>query len=69
MFCLFRVAIRSGDYYMFDYESDEVEEEVKEDEATIAQEQVNCGSEKIFHYQGRRLDFASIGDERGPCHW
>lgn len=35
------IAIRSGDYYMFDYESDEEEEEeVKPDEATAAQEQV-----------------------------
>jgi hypothetical protein len=36
------VAIRSGDYYMFDYESDEEEEDdVKPDEATAAQEQVH----------------------------
>lgn len=36
------LAIRSGDYYMYDYESDdEVEiDEGKEDEATVAQEQV-----------------------------
>ncbi|CAF1085642.1 unnamed protein product [Adineta ricciae] len=33
-------AIRSGDYYMYEYESDEEEEEVKEDEATVAQEQI-----------------------------
>ncbi len=35
------IAIRSGDYYMFDYESDEEEDEGNQDEATIAQEQVN----------------------------
>jgi hypothetical protein len=35
------VAIRSGDYYMFDYQSDEEEDEGNQDEATIAQEQVN----------------------------
>ena len=34
-------AILSGDYYMFDYESDEEEDEGKQDEATVAQEQVN----------------------------
>lgn len=34
------LAIRSADYYIFDYESDEEEEEGKEDEATVAQEQV-----------------------------
>ncbi len=34
------IAIRSGDYYMFDYESDEEEDEGKQDEATAAQEQV-----------------------------
>jgi hypothetical protein len=33
-------AIRSGDYYMFEYESDEEEMEEKEDEATVAEEQV-----------------------------
>ncbi|CAF1290006.1 unnamed protein product [Adineta steineri] len=33
-------AIRSGDYYMFDYESDEEEDEGKQDEATAAQEQI-----------------------------
>ncbi|CAF4583045.1 unnamed protein product, partial [Rotaria sp. Silwood2] len=32
--------IRSGDYYMFDYESDEKEDEEKQDEATVAQEQI-----------------------------
>ncbi len=35
------LAIRSGDYYMFDYESDEEEDEGNQDEATVAQEQVN----------------------------
>jgi len=35
------LAIRSGDYYMYDYESDEEEvDEGKSDEATVAQEQV-----------------------------
>ncbi len=35
------LAIRSGDYYMYDYESDEEEvDEGKLDEATVAQEQV-----------------------------
>ncbi len=34
-------AIRSADYYMFEYESDEEEvEEEKKDEATVAEEQV-----------------------------
>lgn len=37
----FRLAIRSGDYYMFDDESDQEEDEGKQDEATLAQEQVN----------------------------
>ncbi|CAF1290556.1 unnamed protein product, partial [Rotaria sordida] len=32
--------IRSGDYYMFEYESDEEEDEGKQDEATFAQEQI-----------------------------
>ena len=35
------LAIRSGDYYMFDYESDQEDDEGKQDEATFAQEQVN----------------------------
>ena len=39
-FIVFALAMRSGDYYMYEYESDEEEEEVKEDEATVAQEQV-----------------------------
>jgi len=41
-FYLIILAIRSGDYYMYEYESDdeEVEEEEKPDEATVAQEQV-----------------------------
>ncbi|CAF0897645.1 unnamed protein product [Adineta ricciae] len=34
------LAIRSGDYYMFDYQSDEEEDEGKQDEATVAQEQI-----------------------------
>lgn len=34
------LAIRSGDYYMFDYESDQEEDEEKQDEATRAQEEV-----------------------------
>ncbi|CAF0821922.1 unnamed protein product [Adineta steineri] len=33
-------AIRSGDYYMFEYESDEEVDEGKQDEATVAQEQI-----------------------------
>ncbi|CAF4609223.1 unnamed protein product, partial [Rotaria sp. Silwood2] len=33
-------AIRSGDYYMFEYESEEPKDEGKEDEATVAQEQI-----------------------------
>ncbi|CAF1302563.1 unnamed protein product, partial [Didymodactylos carnosus] len=33
-------AIRSGDYYMFDYESDEIVDESKKDDATAAQEQI-----------------------------
>ena len=40
----FILAIRSGDYYMYEYDSDEEEEEVDEGEpgeATVAQEQVN----------------------------
>lgn len=35
------LAIRSGDYYMFDDESDQEIDEGKQDEATLAQEQVN----------------------------
>ena len=35
------LAIRSGDYYMFDDESDQEDDEGKQDEATLAQEQVN----------------------------
>lgn len=34
------LAIRSGDYYMFEYESDQEEDEEKQDEATRAQEEV-----------------------------
>ncbi|CAF4702929.1 unnamed protein product [Rotaria sp. Silwood1] len=33
-------AIRSGDYYMFEYESEEQEDEEKPDEATVAEEQI-----------------------------
>jgi hypothetical protein len=40
IFDFFFVAIRSGDYYMFEYESDEEEDEGKQDESTAAQEQV-----------------------------
>ncbi|CAF5189494.1 unnamed protein product, partial [Rotaria sp. Silwood1] len=32
--------IRSGDYYMFEYESEEQEDEEKPDEATVAEEQI-----------------------------
>lgn len=41
-FYLIILAIRSGDYYMYDYESDDEEEvdEGKTDEVTVAQEQV-----------------------------
>ena len=50
---LFRLilAIRSGDYYMYEYDSDEeVEAEIEEetnDEATVAQEQVNFDERNV----------------------
>ena len=50
----FILAIRSGDYYMYEYGSDEEEEELEEeenkDESTVAQEQVLFISRGI-HYE------------------
>jgi hypothetical protein len=43
------VAIRSGDFYMFDYESDEEEDEGKQDEATVAQEQVDRKIQRLMN--------------------
>ena len=53
------LAIRSGDYYMFDYESEEEEEEGKQDEATTAQEQVRDQAKIANDYNGCVLDPAS----------
>lgn len=47
-FILFNLAIRSGDYYMFNYESEDEEEEEIQDEATVAQEQVLLLKETSF---------------------
>ncbi len=54
-------AIRSGDYYMYDYESDEEEvDEEKPDEATVAQEQVYSSKINLKNIEIRFLDSSSF---------